>query len=323
MAWDVDENFDDESIEDSENEETRMFVAIADNDDETPWSARLAPGIPSRNDPHNVNIGVFAKKIRARRRGQSHRVFEVEVTYGEITAEQPADPLDWSVTLRYEKIVETRPYNRAFYVGTAYEILKPDGTTLLANSSSGAAAFVPDPTNANLVISAVCNSAGDPFEDSPEAEYIRCAMIATRNEESVDFQLINDWQNAINTHAFYGAQPGQLRLTIEPGDAASKNGIIYRPIEYRFDFRADGWDDYILDAGYSALYQVDATHIEPRKIKDKSQAEVSSPQLLDGAGNVLARLIEPVSAPSVQAVFHCFRPYTNRRNFAGLGLVLP
>lgn len=305
--------------------ESRSFIATASDDTQTPFDARAATGIPAYNAVHPNNSALRARRINAIYRGTARNIFTVTVDYQEVVNEQSDDPTDDVITVEYERLVEVRPYNRALFVGTAYERLKTDGTTVLSSSSSSLTPFAPPADNTGLAMTPVVNSCIDPFDPMPEHEIVRLALIVTKNylESVIDMTIVNAWQNAVNTVAFYGAEIGTLKLEIEMGGKDSRNGTEYRPVKYRFVHKVEGWDDYILDAGYNRIYRPDPlvpTEWVRRPIVDEAGNPKSQPELLDGAGNVLTPVLSAGTSAATMAVYRVYRPYTNRKNFAGLGL---
>lgn len=330
MAWTVSLDRSGDTAEsnrdNSSRTETLRYVVTADNDSETEWSARSATGLPVWNQVHPNNSAVRARQFNSVRRGTSKRHFTVTVGYIEVaTTQSESSPLLDDIVIEYERSVEVRPYNRALFVGLAYENIKTDGTTILATTAGGTSAFTPPNDNTGLHIEPVTNSARDEFDPMPESEINRTAMIVSKNysEASVDYAIVNTWQNAVNTTAFRSAYPGTLKLGIEVSGPQSRDNIAYRTLRFRFDHRVEGWDDYLLDAGYNAIYRetpADPTTWTRRPIVDEAGNPKSRPELLDGNGNVLTPVLSAGAATKTVAVYRVYRPYTNRRNYAGLGL---
>lgn len=305
--------------------ESRSFIAIASDDTQTPFDARAATGIPAYNAVHPNNSALRARRINAAYRGTARNIFTVTVDYQEVVNEQSDDPTDDVITVEYERLVEVRPYNRAVFLGYAYEQLKTDGTTILTTTATGSTPFSPPADNTGKPIRPVVNSAGDYFDPMPEHEIVRLALIVTKNylESTVNMTIVNSWQNAVNTVAFYGAEIGTLKLEIEMGAKDSRNEIAYRPIKFRFVHKVEGWDDYILDAGFNRIYKPDPSDQSTwvrRPIIDEAGNPKASPELLKGDGQVLYPISSATSHNELLAAYAVFRPYTNRRNFAGLGL---
>lgn len=306
--------------------ETLVYVVTADNDNETEFSARSATGLPAWNSVHPNNTAVRARRFTSVRRGTSKRHFTVSVGYIEVATNQdPEDPLSDDVIVDYERSVEIRPYNRALFVGTAYLNLKTDGTSIMATAAGGTSPFVPPDTNTGLREDAVSNSAKDEFDPAPEKEINRVAAVITKNyaESVIDYSIVNDWQNAVNTQTYLSAMPGTLKLGISISGPLSRTGVAYRAVTFRMDHRVEGWDEYLLDAGYNRIYREvvgDPTTWTRRPIVDEAGNPKSRPELLDGNGNVLTPVLSAGASTKTVAVFRVYRPYENRRAFAALGL---
>lgn len=335
MAFTVVEITQDESERSDKRTDRRVFRLIADNDGESTYTAREAAGLPVYGDPHDQdnpggNPNVRARRILARREGGSVRMFTVEVEYEQFTVEitDEDDPLLDVTKVSYRRERQEVPYNRALYVETLYERLKDDGTTFLSTSAVADVAFESPVDNTGLDRVPVTGSARDPLDPLPIRKKSSLVMVCTRNEENVDFTVANDWQEAVNTDEFSGADPGTLFLEIDVGDEETRGGVTFRPVTYIFSHRpyqsdgSGGWDDILQDKGFSELKLIDPLTPELGMknvaiVDPDSGQPVTEPKLLNGEGQ---RLPQYVDDGDPIAVYRVYRPYENRRAFADLDL---
>lgn len=137
----------------------------------------------------------------------------------------------------------------------------------------------------------ITNSAGSVLVDpSPERDFPR-RVITVRKNVADPSGAIFDLQNTLNQDAFtiwptyasglfVGALKAKLR-EIDVEGPEERNGVEYFVLSLSIDWRADGWDDPLLDAGYE---DIDGNPIFPGTKK----AEATQPVPLNGVGNKLA-----------------------------------
>lgn len=330
MAWVVEEELLDVSERADERRDDRAFYVVADNDGESTYTARSATGLPVYGDIHPENGAVRARRIRAERINRSIRKFRVTVEYEQFIPPETddEDPLLDVTKVSYRRVREEVPYNRALYVITLYERLKDDGSTFLSEAPDADTAYEAPTDNTGLARLPVTGSAGDALDPLPTRKKSSLVMVCTRNEENVDFTVANEWQEAVNTDEFSGADAGTLLLEIDVGDEESRGGVTYRPVTYIFYHRpyqsdgSGGWDDILQDKGFSELKLVDPLVPEDgfknvAIVDPDSGQPVTEPKLLNGEGQRLAQYVDdgdPI------AVYRVYRPYENRRAFADLDL---
>lgn len=142
----------------------------------------------------------------------------------------------------------------------------------------------------------ICNSAGSLFVDpSPEADFPRRLVTAKKNIATPDLaDPIFALQNTLNesevtiwssygSGLVIGVKKGKLR-EVDLDGPEERNGVEYFVLSLTIDWRAEGWDDPLLDAGYR--------NIDGRKLYDvgaeNEKVEPNHPVLLNGAGYQLA-----------------------------------
>lgn len=135
----------------------------------------------------------------------------------------------------------------------------------------------------------VLNSANDPFEPAPTRFKSNVVLTVKVNAATFSGSTALGYCNKTNSDTFQGADPGTLLLSIESAVTQEHDATgSYWAITYQMEYDPDGWDLEILDAGMRQLDdQGEKTNI---LIKGR---EVTTPQLLDGAGEVLAKGANP------------------------------
>lgn len=322
MAFTVTKKRESQSDRGKDKAESDVYIARADNDSETSFTARQASGIPQYGEVHPANAAVYVNSIVARQ--VAPRIFLVDVKYGPYVdqSNNTENPFLAGVKVTYDDIEISKPYNRALSVAWAYETESPGGTSKLTTTLNGSTLFVPPPTNSGLFKAPVVNSALEPFDPLPEREIIHQIITMTRNEQVLNLSSFAVWQNAVNTDPFFGADPGTLKLRIRPGDEQRYGSTKYRAVAYTFHHDPEGWDHFIQDRGFNELIESPAGSgdFSPRKIIDEFGNPPQREQLLNGAGRVLVPTSGVLTHATTRCVYAVYRPYDNRRAFAGLGL---
>lgn len=138
----------------------------------------------------------------------------------------------------------------------------------------------------------ICNSAGQPLVDpSPEADFPRRVVTVKKNIATPDLAApVFALQNTLNQQAItiwptygsglvIGSTTAKLReLDVEGPE--ERNGVEFFVLSLSIDWRSEGWDDPLLDAGYSDIYG-------SKLLDPGTKTEPSHPILLDGAGQQL------------------------------------
>jgi len=332
MAFVVEEILQDESERSDQRTDRRVFRAIADNDGESTYTARSAPGLPEYGEEHPENGNVRARRIMARREGGSIRIFTVEVEYEQFTVEitDEDDPLLDVTKVSFQRTSFEKPFSRALWLGNLYERINESGETYLSAQDDSDVPFdIPD-DNTGLKMQSVLNSASDAFSEVLTKKCHSMVMVCTRNEENPDFGTIAEWQEAVNSDEFQGAAPGTLLLEIDIGDEQTRGGVTFRPVSYIMTQSVDptGWDIAIQDKGFRYFKELPIPGEDPgiRKVRFVDVEDGignPEPELLNGRGYRLDPMkpdFETGASPGILSVYRCYRPYTNRRAFADLNL---
>ncbi len=133
----------------------------------------------------------------------------------------------------------------------------------------------------------VVTSAGEPFDPPPEVEDSRPVLTITRNEGFFDSARAIKYQDAVNSDFFFGALPGQAKVSGITAVRRQRNNIFYWRVTYRIVFRRDFWSLELLDRG--TFWKDGAGVINV--FHDEGKARLG---LLDGAGDKLAAGAAPV-----------------------------
>lgn len=170
----------------------------------------------------------------------------------------------------------------------------------------------------------IANSAGDLYEDE-ERDDARPILVCVKNLADLDViiaQILN-YQNAVNSDVFYGAQPGYAKIdSIDSGQPLSENGIDYYAVTYKIQFtdEPDGWNRRYDNRG-SQAYDIDKdTPGDPPPVKQRVKAlngEYMDFAYLAYDGTQLADGATPLPIPAVgDPAFRIYQP----KIFAALGL---
>ncbi len=189
----------------------------------------------------------------------------------------------WEVTVKYG------PYDPQ-----AFDSQNPLDSTEKPKVSWGLSRFT-KPFDQDTDGNAVLNSAGDYFDPPIELDDSRLVLRITRNEESYDPDLTNQYKDATNSDEFWDFPPDQVKLMDRSAELQSSgdcpiNDGEYWAVSYDFEIRPEGWTKQILDQGCKVLDDsgklVNAT--------DNDGQPVNSPILLDGNGKKLPEGADPV-----------------------------
>ena len=190
--------------------------------------------------------------------------------------------------------------------------------------------------SSNIIVSAttdvaIVNAAYDPFDPTPEIDDVRLSLRVEKNYSSYDVLQAYDYTNAINQDVFLGgaARTWKIReISNNPGEQTKDIGdppvtIVYFPVTFIFDYRAETWDLRILNAGYRCIVTGigkqscvigDATTMTSTNIGARATAErVSYPWPLSTNGTQLA------STDGTGINYLTFQVYTEKQ-FSALGV---
>lgn len=328
MAWTVKDGGDIETGDDLAGATYRRhFILIADNDNETVHTARLAPGIPQKKDSHPEYPYAGCAGRDVTQRAKSKRVFDLYANY----ATRLRNSTDPDVEIANPLL---RPSRQGFSFVTVRESSYLD-------------------VGGNYFR----NSAGEQIQREIEDDIL--VLTITRNEPVHPPFYYDSYNNTINNDTFLDSLPGQLHLSIDRGEEQNESGIYFMQVSYSISarpllFLPEGtghavgftwpttgvpanywsrWDSIELDRGYHywianplgggfppiRLPFIDADTGQPP----------AEPQLLDGSGG-------PLPKPTIFAEMEAFitgtlpeamrphwiiNPGAFRSNFADLNLL--
>lgn len=157
---------------------------------------------------------------------------------------------------------------------------------------------------------AVCNSAGEPFDPPLEIERTFLTLRITRNQANFDQNKAQSFKSQMNSDTFFGFEAGKCKCKSITATNQYEKGRHFWRVTYFFEIR-DSWDYEILDAGYWEL--VGGERVE---IKFPNGRPLSAPWPLDGAGAKLT--VAQVQAGNAMQ----YRTYRvgEQKGFAGLNL---
>jgi hypothetical protein len=227
-----------------------------------------------------------------------------------VTPEQDANsPTIWRVTADYDTIADPRkqdanPLNRPSVITWDFSL----GSKILEKAT-----FINGTTGAETENSAVCNSAGEPFETPPEVDDTRVVLQIQKSLPEFNTDLAFEYTNAINNDPWLGGDPytwkcqgisGRLEYAV-----LDEGAIPFWDVQATFEYRREGWRLELLDAGY---HKKNGGGTNLIVIKDENEQPLTKPRLLDGSGGVLALSGTPV-----------YRKYKAYRELPFGGLAIP
>ena len=328
MAWTVKDNGDIETGDDLAGVTYRRhFILIADNDNETVHTARLAPGVPQKKESHPEYpyAGCSGRDVEQRRR--SKRVFDLYANY--------------ATRLRNSEDPD---------VEIANPLLRPSRQSF---------SFTPLRESSYMDVggSYFRNSAGEPIQREIEDDIL--ILNITRNEAIHPPFYYDTYNNTINNDTFLDSLPGQLFMSIDHGEEQNESGIYFMQVSYSiaarpliflpagtahvvgFTWPTEGvpanyysrWDSIELDRGYHYwIADPGGVGLPPFRLPfidpDTGQPP-AEPQLLNGAGGPLPKpttfdevsLFITGTLPDNKRPHWIINPGFFRSNFADLNLL--
>lgn len=304
------------------------FIVIADNDNENHLNARRATSaalsIPVFGETHPHDPAMFCIGADAKRRPGSLNVFDVTARYtsdrGTTEDEQTQpNPLLWGSKKRlvFQDVVE--PY--------AYDALN-----------------LPSLASNGLM-----------FDPLPVRDVSRTILEIEKNVLATSVGELAYYTNKVNSDAFYGWEPGEVRLKIVGGTEQSHTDtdtgitIRYVNVTYQLMFKEHqqvrsvhnpatvrfvvaGWDDAILNQGTIERAAIGGGAFNLFKIRQDSDPAtnygttppsgelLNDPQLLDSAGRLLLAPGELLEDSILEPTYQIRRPYA-RIAFGPLNLL--
>lgn len=228
----------------------RTFRVFTDDTLDGPIQVRTALGIPRVGDPY-----ITATEFDAGSRCQN------------VEGAQSDDPNVWQVTATYSSKKEDPEKDKDDPLDRAAEI----------EWSSEKVSRVMD---RDLTGKAVVNSAGEKFDPPIEVEESLPLVTITRNEDSYNYSLGLQYQDAVNSDPFFGFDPGQAKIKEIRARSQFENDQYTWKVTYAIVFKREGWQTEVLDQGYWSVNE-DGDKV---LIKDVDNKPLSAPALLDGNG---------------------------------------
>jgi hypothetical protein len=147
------------------------------------------------------------------------------------------------------------------------------------------------PADASGNSEAILNSAGDYFDPPVEVDDNRPTIRIIRNEQYFNAGYALTFKDVTNTADWNGFPAGTVKMALPLGDLEfSPVCGFYFVVTYEFEIKPEGWKLKILDRGLKVL---DPDTGEQLVIVDPDGKPVTSPSLLDGAGNELSPDADP------------------------------
>lgn len=128
----------------------------------------------------------------------------------------------------------------------------------------------------------ILNSASIPFDPPLEREKTRMVCRIKRNQAKFSALAMLKYHGALNSKKWAGFEEFTCRLQITDATRHYENGIFYWEVTYEIEIDPLGWTTRVLDATWS-WYEDGKLVI----IRDDYGAPLSSPRLLNGAGEPL------------------------------------
>ena len=207
----------------------RRFLVTTSNSLVGPLAVLNAPGLPPRFSPYTTSTE-FDNTVRVierspRRIGPNQ--WHVDVVYSTLHGdeEQAQNPIGKPPEIRFDFV--------DFRVPIPGEVTP---------ESPG------DPTEV-VWTKGLATSAGEVFNPPAMMDESRPRLTVVRNEIVLDVPLIIEYQNAVNTDVFFGAQPRQARVNGISATRQQERGVRYWRVKYVFTFKRDTWDIQLLDQG--------------------------------------------------------------------------
>lgn len=213
----------------------RVYLVQSDSDSVGPLQIAFCPGVPLLGFPYATSTETDATCLVVDRKVQqvtgSRRLWAVELTY----SNKHEDPEE---NQNEQEQLELEPPEVEFSFETYRVPL--EGKVKLINSSG---------IEEVNKFGGATTSAGEPFDPPPEIDASRPVLTVSRNELVFNSVLAITYENAVNSDAFLGANPGQVRVQGISARRQYKKGLRYWRVQYQFVYRKETWDLELLDIG--------------------------------------------------------------------------
>ena len=245
-------------------ERKRVFLVRTSAKTEYGEDVMLAPGVPQYGDIHPRNAAMVARRFKPKQDRRAWWKWTLEVGY--VVPDQQEDP---------EDNPDDNPLLRDAEITYSTESI-----TIASRGEVDAS---------GNITKAIVNSAGEPYDPTPEEE-IQVLLVTYRRWEVPNFSvsLFYSFQNAVNDGNFAIGDltigegfakvimlVGKTERHLDPDDVETK----YREFEYRIMVNPLGWDLEVLDWG---TFYFESN--EKKLFVDEQNQEFG---LLDGSGGRL------------------------------------
>jgi hypothetical protein len=229
-----------DELEGGKRSYTRVFRVITDSGLASALAVGLAADLPQLGDPHTAQDGAIDEtvkclKVSPQQDSENPQVWTVDIEYGPPTKtdeQQNPNPLLRPAVISYS----FAKYQRACY-----------------NDING---------------KAIRNAANDWFDPCPEIDDSRPVVSITRNEPIFNASLAIAYQDAVNSDAFLGAQPGQVKVSGISARNQTENNYSFWEVTYELEFRREGWQLQLLNQGRNSLWEDGSLLPIPKKGKN-------------------------------------------------------
>lgn len=281
---------------------SRTFFVKTDSVNDGPQVVLSSPLLPAQNEPYQVGYDNDPTAIVNRRSARlvrgHNRYWEVNVFYSSAAETQQGG--------------ETNPFDRPPVLNWGFERYQKA-------------------IDKDLDDQAIINSAAEPYDPPVEVDDSRPTLTITRAEASFNYTKAIEYQDSVNLDSFYGFEPGQAKIAGITGRGPIKEGdVTYWDVTYEIQFRREGWQLIILDAGFRYYDSSDSDKL--KIFKDDQGNPLNQPGLLNGLGDKLygskttikqqvGVYWEPVEV-ATPPQYNRFRVYKEKA-FGALGLEYP
>lgn len=248
---------------------TKTWQAVTTDSDDGPKTviAAVRASIPSYYVSGNdTDLGAFIKSISATEKDAANDHFTWVVTASYSSAMEESDTEEDPLNRRWEKGYSSEQYQRV------------------------AARDIDE--------NPIQNSALEDFVTPVEIEDSRPQLVIKRNEKHFDVNLAVEYQDAVNSDSFFGADPGTAKIKSIAANEKVENlttgPFVFYEVTYTIQFKREGWKLNVLDQGLTKLVDDGSGGLVKEKIKDKNGQPVTKPVLLDGEGGELGDGDDPV-----------------------------
>lgn len=216
-----------------DREYRRKFRVICDSQQDDGHVVASNINIPQRWTPYTTpthfDQKALCRSVTARQTSDA-RIWEVECTYSTAQTQEEEDEQD-------------DPLQEPPDISVSFETMQVPiiGTT----SSSVVSTTAPGVK----FIGRIGNTLGVIYDPPPMDDESRPIVTIARNEPSFNMLRAIDYQDAVNSDAFFGAEPRQIKMRSITGEFQVSKGTAYWRITYVLAFKRETWDKRLLNQG--------------------------------------------------------------------------